>query len=368
MILRLVLAVILSCHLTTLVRAEDAAEMAREAATALAQATARLDAADGASDRVAALTDVVRAYEDGLAALRESLRHLESLDRMLMANLAAHEAKIGTLLAALNAMERVPAPLTLLHPSGALGTARTSMMLGEVAPAMRAEAEALRADLDELRDLRQLEEAVAASLSDGLIGIQAARAALSDAIADRTSLPAPVADDGAQIAALLGRVDTLLAFADGLGALPPGPRDELMRPFPWPVAGALLRGFNEPDAAGIARPGIILAAQAGAEVTAPTGGTIRYAGPLLDYGNVIILEPRSDLLLVFAGLGKVYSRVGQIVTAQTPLGAMGDQMPNTPEFLRDELADGGASRAETLYVEVREAGRPMDPATWFADE
>jgi septal ring factor EnvC (AmiA/AmiB activator) len=34
---------------------------------------------------------------------------------------------------------------------------------------------------------------------------------------------------------------------------------------------------------------------------------------------------------------------------------------------RDAVAGGGALRPETLYVETRMSGTPVDPATWFAD-
>lgn len=52
-------------------------------------------------------------------------------------------------------MEANPGPLLLLHPDGALGTARSGMVLAEVAPAVQAEAEALKAELQELAELRQ---------------------------------------------------------------------------------------------------------------------------------------------------------------------------------------------------------------------
>jgi murein hydrolase activator len=72
------------------------------------------------------------------------------------------------------------------------------------------------------------------------------------------------------------------------------------------VKGLLLRRMNEADAAGIARPGIILATRPGALVHAPTAATIRYVGPLLDYGNIMILEPQTDILFVFADLNIKY--------------------------------------------------------------
>lgn len=349
-------------------QAQTAAETARRAATQLSQAAQALDQAQGARDRVAALTQVVKAYEEGLSALREGLRQVAIRDRALTSDLRTREGEVGRLIAALQTIERAPAPLLLMHPSGALGTARSSMMLGAVAPALNARAQTLRDDLQALRELRLLEESAADSLSLGLSGVQEARVALSEAIAERTDLPPRLAEDGARIAALLGRVDTLEAFAAGLGALPPTAAAELTLPVPLPVVGRRLRGFDQPDAAGIRRPGLVLATAAGAIVTAPAAGTIRYAGPLLDYGNVIILEPRPGTLLVFAGLAEVYARPAEILRAGAPLGLMGGTSPGHAENLRDTATDGGVSRPETLYIEVREGGEPRDPATWFAAE
>ncbi len=47
-------------------------------------------------------------------------------------------------------MSRRPGPLLLLHPAGALGTARSAMLLADVTPALQAEADHLRAELQEL--------------------------------------------------------------------------------------------------------------------------------------------------------------------------------------------------------------------------
>jgi septal ring factor EnvC (AmiA/AmiB activator) len=59
------------------------------------------------------------------------------------------------------------------------------------------------------------------------------------------------------------------------------------------LLGTILRQFNEADAAGVARPGVVLATHPNALVTTPWPASVRYAGPLLDYGNVIILEPEA---------------------------------------------------------------------------
>lgn len=349
-------------------KAQDTAQVARDAAAQLARAARALEGAGGPGDRVAALTDVVTAYEEGLGALRAGLRQVAIRERALEADLKARETEIGRLVAALQSMERAPGPLLLLHPSGALGTARASMMLADVAPALEARAGKLRADLTALRDLRRLEESAARTLEQGLAAVQEARVELSEAIAERTDLPARLSEDTARIAALLGRVDAVEAFADGLGALPPTDAPRLVLPMRLPVAGRLLRRAGEADAAGIVRPGWVLAAEAAALVVAPADGTVRYGGPLLDYGNVIILEPRPDLLLVFAGLAAVYVEPGQIVAQGAPVGQMGGAAPGLTDFLRDSVTGGGVSRPETIYIETRQGGRPVDPAEFFATD
>ena len=61
----------------------------------------------------------------------------------------------------------------------------------------------------------------------------------------------------------------------------------------------------------------------GTMVNAPTVATIRYVGPLLDYGNVMILEPQTDTLFVFAGFDITFGKMGQVISEGTPLGLMG---------------------------------------------
>ena len=74
-----------------------------------------------------------------------------------------------------------------------------------------------------------------------------------------------------------------------------------------PVQGKVIRYFNEADAAGIKRPGIVVATRQRVGRT-PTAATIRYRGPLLDYGLVSILEPQQDILYILAGLSTVSRR------------------------------------------------------------
>jgi murein hydrolase activator len=352
--------------------AQTVAQDAGAAAQELQQAVAALEAATGAKDRVSALTKTITAYERGLAALRESLRQAQVREATLVMQFDAKRDSVGQLLSVLGRIEADPAPLLLLHPSGPVGTARSAMMLAEVTPALQAEAESLRRELEELRDLRALQLAAGETLTKGLGVAQDARTALSQAISDRTNLPRRFTEDPEVLRGLLESADTLDAFAAGLSlnageSVGQSRFTSAMGALPLPVLGRVIRMANEADAAGIRRPGLLLATRPGALVTAPWGGTIRYRGPLLDYGNVMIIEPGEGYLMILSGLGIVYGQVGEVVAAGSPLGLMPGIEPGAAEFLVSVQDGGGAKDTETLYMELRQGSEPIDPADWFAD-
>lgn len=352
--------------------APDPAEAARAAADRLAEASRMLDEAEGARNRVRALTEAIRAYEDGLEAMREGLRRATIREDVLSRKLRVREDEIARLLGVLQSMGAAPAPVLLLHPSGPLGTARSGMILADVTPALDARARELRADLQEVSVLRALQRSAANRLEEGLRGAQTARTALSQAIADRVDLPRRFTEDPVQTALLVASTETLEGFASGLseiavdevpGSLPgiSGRKGEL----PLPVKGTILRRAGEADAAGITRPGIVVATRPRALVTTPAPATVRYRGPLLDYGNVIILEPQAGILLVIAGLDVVYGEAGEVLPGGSPVGLMGGPAAGSDDVLTDAADTTGAGRSETLYIEVRQDNEPVDPETWF---
>lgn len=352
-------------------RAADAREQAAEAARLLDEAVAALDSAKAAKDRIAALTRTITAYEQGLAALREGLRQAQVRETALQLQFEAQRDRVARLVAVLGQIESDPAPMLLLHPAGPLGTVRSGMMVSEVTPALQAEAEALRRELEEIRDLRALQLAAGETLKRGLTVAQDARSALSQAMSDRTELPRRFTEDPEVLRGLLESADTLDAFAAGLTVDPgaAGGADGFAArkgQMPLPVLGTVIRRANEADASGLRRPGILIATRASALVTAPAGATIRYLGPLLDYGNVIVLEPGDGYLLILAGLETVYGEVGEVISAGAPLGLMGGRTPGSAEFLAAAADGGGGRDTETLYLELRLGAEPVDPAEWFA--
>lgn len=347
-------------------------EAARAAAQQLQDASRALAAAKGARDRVKALSATVRGYEAGLEAMRDGLRQVTIREQALSRELAAREGEVSRLLGAPQSISRTPAPARLIHPSGPTGTLRGAMLLAEVTPALQSRVAALRSDLQAVTDLRVLQEDAAAKLAEGLQGAQAARTALSQAVADRRNLPRRFTEDPVQTAVLIAATETLEGFASGLtelgGDAPPAGLPDLSRrkgKLPLPAQGRLLRRAGEEDAAGVARPGIVLATRPRALVTTPVAATIRYRGPLLDYGQVSILEPQAGMLLVLAGLDVTYGEAGQVLPAGSPVGLMGGEDPPVGAVLSQAGEGAGADRSETLYIEVRQGKRPVDPLDWF---
>lgn len=253
-----------------------------------------------------------------------------------------------------------------------MGTARAGMLLAELTPALNARADALRQDYEDIKTLRALQTDAAQRLQEGLTEVQRARTALNQAMANRTDLPTRFTEDPVRTAILIASTETLDGFASGLseittGAEEPAPvnLDGQVGELPLPAQGLVLRKAGETDSAGVTRPGMILATRPRAIVTSPAASTIRYVGPLLDLGNVVILEPQVDTLFVLAGLDIVYGQAGQVIAGGTPIGLMGGPESGTSSQMSPIGEGTGTDRTETLYIEVRQDNTPQDPADWF---
>ncbi len=347
-------------------------QAALAAAEMLEQASISLSEAESARDRVRALTVTIQAYEAGLSAMRDGLRMAATREAQLSAELRAREQDVAQLLGVLQTIETTTPPVLMLHPSGPLGAARAGMMLSEVTPGLNAKAQALAQDLQEVQTLRLLQQDAAETLTEGLTGVQSARTRLSEAIADRTGLPQRFVEDPIKTAILISSTETLDGFATGLSEISEGEiaeSDDSIQSrkgdMPLPVQGVLLHRAGETDAAGVTRPGLVLGTRPRALVITPTAATIRYRGPLLDLGNLIILEPQPGLLFVFSGLQEVYGNIGQVIPEGTPVGLMPGETPEIGAILSTRGDGTGTDRSETLYIEVRVDNSPVDPESWF---
>ena len=359
---------------TPLFAQSDLEFQARQAQQSLDNAWDKLERSKSAKARISALTDAILSFEESLSLARDSLRQISVLEARAQQKLSVEEEAYAELIGVLLSIDKSPIQAELLHPDGPMATARGGMLIADLLPALEEKVQSLRSDLEAARYLSELQYQVTLDLKAGLVALQETRAALGRAIADRDNLPKRFVEDPAQTAILLAAADTLDIFADGLsliakneveGSLP----DITTRKgtLPMPVQGKVIRYFNEADAAGIKRPGIVVATSDNALVRTPTAATIRYRGSLLDYGLVSILEPQQDILYIFAGLSTVYGDIGEVLPAGSPVGLMGMSEIFDEKNLIETLNESGGLRGETIYIEVRVNKAPENPLTWFEE-
>lgn len=339
------------------------AEDAAAAAQAVRNSIANLKQVSENQDRMTALSETIFAIENGMAALRDNMRQVAVQQDVIQQRLQSRQTEIATLFETLLLIERSPEPTLLLHPSGPMGTARSAMLMSGLTPGLGERVEQLALEIEDLGILRNIQTDAQDVFRDALSAVQLARIDLAQAISDRTEAPKRFVEDPTKTALLIATAETLDSFAQGLGQIALDDISasqidpaELFGNLRLPVVGRILRKFEENDAAGIRRPGIVLVTEPGALVTAPASATVRYQGPLLDYGQVILLEPAADLLLVFAGLGQIFAETGEVVNKGAPIGLMSDSI------------GGSALSQDTLYIEVREGETPVDPTEWFKVE
>jgi septal ring factor EnvC (AmiA/AmiB activator) len=113
------------------------------------------------------------------------------------------------------------------------------------------------------------------------------------------------------------------------------------------VAGKIVKNFGAATEAG-PTTGMTIAASPGAVVLSPCQGRVGFAAPFRSYGKLIILECGHGDDFVLAGLGRLDAAIGQAMSKGEPLGRMGEGSP------------------PVLYLELRRAGTPVDPAPFLA--
>ena len=353
----------------------DVVSATREALSLLDDARVRLAGAEGKRDRLRAYGRAIQGYEVALLATRAGLRELAATSARLSEEYQQRKERVEELLTALQMLGQIPRETAVFHPHGALGAARASMILSDLIPDVRAQADELRDRQQKLDTLLALQETTLDDLRRAREELAAARATVLAALEAERRLTSDERDETLRIDTIARNASNMTDLAAGLvGTSVTGQAEILPANEPvkgeliWPVAGRLLRQFNEADAAGIARSGIIIGAAPLSTVRAPVAGKVRYQGDFLDFGQVVVLEPKPGLLFVLAGLGESYVRSGDVVDAGTPIGILGGNEPTDEVFLIGLGDADSAFYEESLYIEVRTEGIAVDPRPWFGPE
>ena len=114
----------------------------------------------------------------------------------------------------------------------------------------------------------------------------------------------------------------------------------------WPLNGKISTAFDPQT-----NKGLNITGAPGQPVAAAGAGKVIYSGmDVRGYGKLIIVKHNSNLLSVYAHQGSSLVKEGSYVS-------QGDKLANLP-------ASGGA-QATTLHFEIRQKGKPVDPASYL---
>ena len=322
------------------------------ASAAAAQPAAELQRVRGEIDALSRQLSSLAAQQsaggDDVAAAKARLAAFNAEEARLSARLGASQARVSRLLGALQMYGKHPPPALLTHPDDAKAAIRAAILIRALTPELQARAQAVAVEVAAARAARR----EVAAASDGLFLTEsefAERAAEIEALIGQKAalearLTAEVKASGRDVTALAARAQNLR------NNVAPGAPPAAGRLAP-PTAAAPTGRFGQAAPRGGTLEGWLWTLRPGAQVRSPAAGLVDYAGPAEGWENVLILNIGGDRHLVLGGVGALQVEQGQRIEA----GRLVALMPVAQ----------GAGPAE-LYLEVRQGGRPIDPARFFA--
>jgi septal ring factor EnvC (AmiA/AmiB activator) len=360
----------------------------------------------------------VQASEAKLSETEAKLTELTDQVTVIRNSITERKETIVKMLSAMQRIGRTPPPAIVTRRDDALAMVRSAMLLAEVFPELKYQADNLSQELDglvtlengirEQRDaekgatdnlaaeqsrIDQLLEEKKTKLAQSEVELAATRQAAEQQAAAVTELndlierldqqiaKAQVAQYDAEVAAeqaLRAREQqqalatpgneavveikpesTKVAFASPSRMKPAMPFEAAKGTLALPAQGKRLKRFGDADGVGGTVKGISLQTRGEARIIAPADGWVVYAGTFRSYGQLLIINAGGGYHVLLAGMGRVDVSLGQFVLAGEPIAVMGAAPPASQ--------GGNDSSRPVLYVEFRKDGRPIDPGPWWAE-
>jgi septal ring factor EnvC (AmiA/AmiB activator) len=359
----------------------------------------------------------VQASEAKLSETESKLAELTDQVNVIRNSITERKETIVKMLSAMQRIGRTPPPALVTRRDDALAVVRSAMLLADVFPEIKYQADNLSRELEGMvslengiRDERDAEKGEAEGLASeqarvdrlleekkmkvaqGEAELALVKQAASDQAQTVTDLnelidrldaqiaKVEVAQYDAEIAAeralrareqqqALATPDdenvveikpesTKIAFASPDRLKPAMPFEAAKGSLRRPAQGRRIKRFGDADATGGTRKGISLQTRSEARITAPADGWVVYAGEFRSYGQLLIINAGGGYHVLLAGMSRIDVSLGQFVLAGEPIAVMGNSA--TP-------SQGDDNSRPVLYVEFRKDGRPIDPDPWWAE-
>lgn len=346
--------------------------------------------------RMIALAKTVQTKEEALSDLEQRRDQLEKREKELEQKMALTDAQVVQLVSGLQTMALRPRELLWISSQGQVSLLRGQALMRDVLPTVAHTNDKVRSDLAELTQVRsELQSQIleikttTAQLSerteqmDRLLQQKALLQAQYDVshqqAKQRAETLAVQASDLKDLLQKLEaeqkrraelkrqeRMQTTRRLVERSSRLRPGqsthlmPRDSVFvndtttglfeksrGSLQLPARGQIVQAFGETTSSGAHTKGITLKARPAAHVVAPFDGTVLFAGPFKNYGQLMIIDNGDEYMTLLAGMERMNVGVGQEILTGEPIGVLKKGNP-------------------TLYIEIRKSGQPIDPQPWFA--
>ena len=360
----------------------------------------------------------VQASEAKLSETEAKLAELTDQVNVIKSSITERKETIVKMLMAMQRMGRTPPPALVTRRDDALAVVRSAMLLADVFPELKYQADNLSHELEgmvsletgirEQRDTEKQETDRLASEQAGLDRLcQAKKVKLAQGEAELAQVKQSTAEQAQAVTDLNELIDKLdaqiakvevaqydaevaaeralrereqaqalatpanesvveikpestkLAFASPDRMKPAMPFEAAKGSLRLPAAGRRTKHFGDAEPAGGTARGISLQTRKEARITAPSDGWVVYAGAFRSYGQLLIINAGGGYHVLLAGMSRIDVSLGQFVLAGEPIAMMGNSAAPS---------QGGAdSSRPVLYVEFRKDGRPIDPDPWWAE-
>ena len=359
----------------------------------------------------------VQASEAKLSETEAKLAELTDQVNLIKNSITERKETIVKMLSAMQRIGRTPPPALVTRRDDALAVVRSAMLLADVFPELKYQADNLSHELEgmvtlengirEQRDAEKSERdrlATEQARLDHLL--EQKRRAMAQGEAELASIKQAVADQAqtvADLSELIDRLDaqiakvevaqydaeiaaekalrareqrqalatpanesvveikpesTKVAFASPDRLKPAMPFEAAKGTLRLPAQGRRVTRFGDADASGGTVKGISLQTRPEARITAPADGWVVYAGEFRSYGQLLIINAGGGYHVLLAGMSRIDVSLGQFVLAGEPIAVMGNSaIPG----------QGHDSVRPVLYIEFRKDGRPIDPDPWWAE-
>ena len=248
-------------------------------------------------------------------------------------------------------------------------------MLSAILPVVRSRTSDLRADVARGKQLRVAADSALASLKSSQTNLVTRRNQLAALAVERRKAAdtllgnamteqdraLSLGEEARDIVDLIGKIDADAGKRAQLAALP-GPVMRPARPddaralpadvqtaeagqarYRLPVVGQIVTGLGEISDTGVRARGLTIATRPSAQVVAPTGGRVAFAGPYRGFGTIVIIDHGRGWTTLITSLAALDVKVGDPVDQGSPIGRAGKERP-------------------TITVELRRSGQPIDIA------